>query len=489
MATVTEEKVDSDPVSSPSDSRSRPAVRRQGGSRWFFVLLLLGAVGSGAGYAVPRFSTGQNEELGALTHTVSRGQLLITVTEDGNVESASNDDVKCQVAGGATILWIVEDGKEVEKGDEVVRLDDSLLKEQLDTQRIALAKAEATMITTKENFAAAKIAVTEYVEGLYVSELQTLEANIKIAEQNLRNAENMLKFSEKMFRKGFVTQLQLGADRFAVDRSKLELGSAKTAIETLVKLTKEKMVRQLEAVRDAGEASMKSEKSAYDLEKVRLEKLEKQLTNCIVTAPSRGMVVWANSSSRRRSSQGPQIEEGALVKEQQTLIRLPDLSKMQVKGTVHETKVDQIKLGMDAQIVILDRKLDGEVVAVANQPEPGSWFSSDVKEYATTVKINGESSGLKPGMTAEVEIEIVDLQDVLSVPVAAVVEQRGNFYAWVQTPTGPEKRLLLLGQTNDKVLEVKDGLKERDEVFLNPRAHFAEARQDDSSGDKDRGRP
>jgi multidrug resistance efflux pump len=112
------------------------------------------------------------------------------------------------------------------------------------------------------------------------------------------------------------------------------------------------------------------------------------------------MVVWNNESSGRRSNEVPQVEEGALVREQQTLIRLPDLSNMQVKVNVHETKVEQIQLGMPATIRIQDRKLSGSVVTIANQPQPTSWFSPDVKEYATSVKIAGEAQGLKPGMTA-----------------------------------------------------------------------------------------
>jgi hypothetical protein len=86
--------------------------------------------------------------------------------------------------------------------------------------------------------------------------------------------------------------------------------------------------------------------------------------------------------------------------------------------------------------------------------------------------------GLKPGMTAEVEILIEDLTDVLLIPVSAVVEQRGKFYAWVKTPAGPERRPLKLGRTNDKSIHVIDGVKEGDEVLLNPRAAVPEAREE-----------
>jgi hypothetical protein len=108
-------------------------------------------------------------------------------------------------------------------------------------------------------------------------------------------------------------------------------------------------------------------------------------------------------------------------------------------------------------------------------------MSANVKEYAALVSIEGEPGSLKPGMTAEVEILIADLSNVFAVPVSAVVEQRGRFYAWVEPPGGkPERRPLVVGMTNDKMIEISDGLKEGDQVLLNPRAVVSEAREEDS---------
>ena len=110
---------------------------------------------------------------------------------------------------------------------------------------------------------------------------------------------------------------------------------------------------------------------------------------------------------------------------------------MQVKVTVHETKIDQVQLGMRANIRVLDRQLRGHVIAIANQAEQTSFFAADVKEYATTVKVDGEPDALKPGMTAEVEILIGNLTDVVSLPVVAVLEHGGKFYSWVKAQTVP----------------------------------------------------
>ena len=160
----------------------------------------------------------------ASTFAAKRGELLITVTEDGNVESASNVDVKCEVAGGSSILWIVEDGGIVKKGDKLVELDSSTLEDEINSQRILYNKAKSAVILAEKNYDVAQIAVDEYLEGTYKKELQTAETQITIAEENLRSAKNSLDYSERMFQRGYISSLELESQQFSVQRAELELG-------------------------------------------------------------------------------------------------------------------------------------------------------------------------------------------------------------------------------------------------------------------------
>lgn len=479
----------------PNSGREQKRVslgdaQRSGFGGWLvLILVLIGLAGVGY-YFLPRLlalTSAPATDRGTLTHTISRGRLLVTVTEDGNVESARNLDVKCQVAGGTSILWIVQDGKEVEEGEELVKLDSANLEEQLNSQKIAFGKAEASKIQAEQDYEAAKITVREYEEGTFLKDKQLAESQIRIALENLRSAENMLSFTQRMLRKGFTTTLQAEADTFAVERAKLDLAAAETSMRVLTEFTKDKMLKDLQAKRETAAARVNSELAAFALEEGRLKRLERHLKNCVIKAPQKGMVVFANETGGGRGfggSQSVKVEEGATVREGQTLIRLPDLSNMQVKVIVHESKVELIKRGMPARIEIGDRHLDGTVLFVANQPEPASWSNANVKEYATLVKIEGEMYGLKPGMTAAVEILIEDLKDVPLIPVTAVVEQRGKFYAWVKTTGVPERRQLKLGRTNDKYIQIVDGVKEADEVLLNPRAVVSEAREEGPAADE-----
>ncbi len=467
----------------PTQPKSAPGKRGGKAARWLLILGVLALIGTAGVYTLPHIGSfgGGKAQTSGMTEAAVRQRLVITVSEDGNIESASNVDVKCEVLGGSTILWIVEDGKQVEKGEVIVRLDESTIDTQLNTQKIATQKAEAVKIQAEQDFEAAEIAVEEYEKGTFLMEEQAMQATVKIAMENLRAAENLFIHTQSMFRKGFVTKQQMESDEFGVQRTELELKSAQTALKVLQDFTRRKMLTQLRATRDAADARRRSELAAWNLEVDNERKLELQKKLCVIKAPQPGMVIYANENNRRSTQ--VTIEEGAAVRERQSIIKLPDLNRMQVKAKIHETKVELLRTGMPARIRVQDRTYPGKVMAVANQPEPGGFFSASVKEYAATVAIQGEIDTLKPGMTAEVEIFVADIPNALTVNVSAVVEQGGKCYVWVETPDGPERRLVLVGRTNENVIEIKDGILEGEKVLLNPRAAVEEAREEVDPGE------
>lgn len=250
-----------------------------------------------------------------LTETAHRADLVVSVTEDGNVESSHNVDIKCEVKGGSTILWIAKDGTEVKKGDELVRLDSAVIEDQINQQKITYEKARAAMIDADKVFESAKIAVEEYKEGTYLQTLQDLQAKATVAKENLESAKNSLQHTIRMHRKGYVNDLQRNAQAFNVEQSRLNLNVAETAQSVLEKFTRRKVLTGLESARDSAEAKKASEKAAFELEEARLQRLQTQLDKCTIVAPDDGMVVYANDQLQGGrgggSSQQSIVEEGA----------------------------------------------------------------------------------------------------------------------------------------------------------------------------------
>jgi hypothetical protein len=185
-------------------------------------------------------------------------------------------------------------------------------------------------------------------------------------------------------------------------------------------------------------------------------------------------VVHANVTSRRGGASEFVAEPGSLVREQQTLIRLPDPTQMQVKATINESRIALVQPGMSVAIQIgafEGRELKGRVTKVNTYAEPGSWFSSQVKEYATFVEILDPPHDIRTGMTAEVRIFVESLDDALQVPVQAVHDHNGRLFCLVQKGSGWETREVVIGSSNEKHVTIESGLAENERVVLNPRRH------------------
>ncbi len=156
---------------------------------------------------------------------------------------------------------------------------------------------------------------------------------------------------------------------------------------------------------------------------------------------------------------------------------------MQVKTSVHESVLDQIRPDLRALIRVdafPDRVYQGTVKSVAVLPDQGGWFSPDTKVYKTIVTIDEEVEQLKPGMTAVVEIDVDRLTDVLTLPIQAIVQVAKHTYCFVDVAGTPERRTVTLGRTNDKFIQVTEGLNEGDRVVLNPMAIVDETEEGDA---------
>ena len=109
------------------------------------------------------------------------------------------------------------------------------------------------------------------------------------------------------------------------------------------------------------------------MEQAKLKRLTTQLEKCTVLAPKEGLVIYANEQMYW-GNRDSEIKAGMKVYEEQTILRLPDLSRMRAKVNVHEAKIDQLHAGMRARIRVQDHEFQGAVVSVANRPETSPGF-------------------------------------------------------------------------------------------------------------------
>ncbi len=432
--------------------------------RWAKRLIVLGGVagvvGLGGWWLWPHSSWSGSEEMPIMVQA-TRGPFVHIITERGAVESASNYEVRCEVqsrgAAGTMILDIVPEGTYVNEGDFLVRLDSSWLESERTKQEISCAQSEALLAEAQNTLETAKINLKEYLEGQYRLEEKKIQNEILLASQEVSRARENLAYSERLAAKGYITKQQLEAESFALQKAQNDLEAAQLKLKVLQEYTKPKRLKELESEIKTAEARLAARRQAYELDRQQLRRIEEQIAKCVIYAERSGEVVYANVTGQ--GAQDVIIEPGTLVRENQVIVRLPDPKNMQVKARVNETRISRIRVGMPAEIrldAFPEVSLKGEVTSVSEYPAPTMWHRGDVKEYETLVKILTPMQGLKPGLTAQVHIQVEELEDVLQLPIQAVFEHQGRYYCVVRNGGVWEARQVQIGPSNEQLVVICD---------------------------------
>lgn len=416
---------------------------------------------------------GETLDTGPIMHKVQKADFFHDIIERGELESASNVEIRCEVksrnTSGTTIIELIPEGTLVKPGDVICKLDATALENDRTTELIMTANAEADVIKSRTIFANAILAKEEYLKGTYVQTEKSIAAELAVAKEDLRRAEEYLEYSKILKSKGYITGTQLQGDTFSVEKARNSLAAVEKKYEALQRYTLKKMERQLTTDIEAAEAHLKAEEHALSLEKGKLDEIEAQIVKCTIKAPSPGQVVYANVTSTWGGREVI-IEAGSTVRERQEIVRLPDHTKMQVRAKVNEARVAMVMVGMPATVrldALPDRTFRAEVARVSEYPAPTNRFTSSVKEYETLVRVLEPPAGCRPGLTAEVKIHLEHLSDVVQVPVQAVLEHGEQHYVVLRDGDQLQAKEVKLGSTNDKFVVIREGLAEDQEVVLN----------------------
>ena len=415
---------------------------------------------------------GESLQIKPIYEEAKVAEFRLEIVEPGEVESAENVEIKSQVksrgSGGVSILEIVPEGTLVKKGDFLVRLDDAGLQKELLRQRISVHQANATLVKAQADVEAAKLALQEYLSGTFRQNEEQLESAEFVAKENFRRAEEYMAYSKKLAAKGYVSEAQLEADQFAVEKALKELDLAQTKLEVLRTHTQKAKVNDLNASILTTAARLESARNSYELELTQEREIEDQIVNCTILCPAEGEVTYANQNNK-----GVIIGEGEDVRENQTIIRLPDASRLLVQAKINESRVEQVKAGMICRITIdaiRDVELEGSVQSVSVYPWPAfDRYRAHIKEYGTKIIINDPPEGLRTGMTAKVTILSELIEDALQIPLPAVFRKKGQAYCLI---AGEDQELELreidLGPNNMSHAVVVAGLEEGESVVINP---------------------
>ncbi|MDX1482507.1 MAG: efflux RND transporter periplasmic adaptor subunit [Woeseiaceae bacterium] len=105
------------------------------------------------------------------------------------------------------------------------------------------------------------------------------------------------------------------------------------------------------------------------------------------------------------------------------LMKMADLSAVQVRALIDETDIGKVKAGMPARVTVAaypNQPFEGQVVKI----EPQAVVEQNVTMFAVIISIRNPDGLLLPGMNAEVEVSIANARDVPTLPVMALRTER-----------------------------------------------------------------
>ena len=321
------------------------------------------------------------------------------------------------------MLFNVQAGDEVKKGQALARLESPELRNELERERATLASLEVAVqrqsIDTRRKL----------LENQQASDLA--KVSIQAAERELRRAEDSWQkhlISERDYEK-------------ARDDAAAASVNHKHAIETAL-LQKESL-----------EFELRARKLEHDRQRLVVEDLERRVADLEIKSPVDGVVGTLA------------VAERTSVALNAPLLTVVDLTAFEIEFLVPETYADDLGLGMDAQVTYTGQKYVAKVSAVSPEVRQG--------QVAGRLRFSGEApKGLRQNQRVTTRIVLESRNDVLKVPRGQFIESGGGRIAYVVRGEVAHRIPIRTGASSVSEVEILEGLAEGDRIVVSSLGDF-----------------
>ena len=445
------------------------------------------------------------------TQKLKRGPFRIEVSLDGIFEAQNQAElfIRPQEWTALSVLKAVEHGTVVKQGDLVLAADTEKidraitdLRTELELNELALKQAVAQS-AAMEKFAPLEEQANNRSRRITEEDwkrFQDVEKPLmaKLAEFHLKSSQEALEYAEEEYRqlekmykaddlREETERSVLRRAKAGVERAKLGLELARASHEEAVKLS---LPRLEERTKDQTERSridveftkinlpLLMGKHRLEMERLQVartlgeDKLKKLISDreaMLVKAPIDGIVYYGRPVRGKWSATSVEtLRRGAQIMANDVFMTVVQTRPLTIRTTVPESQAQRVRTGLQAVVQptgFAALKLSAVVARVAAIPMGSSGFDCQL-----TVAGDGLSSAIVPGMNCEMKMIPYKKADALTVPLKAVFSEEfdpAKQYVYLQGKDGKsQKRVVTLGERNDKQVEVLQGLAAGDEILL-----------------------
>ena len=287
----------------------------------------------------------------------------------------------------------------------------------------------------------ARNAVSSAQQGQVVAEAAVAQArqqlvavqnSVERAQVDLNTAQRELKRNADLIEAGVASRLEYDTARDGLDQAKIAIDTARANLESqkiAVKEAEERAKQQRIAVRDA-QTGIKSSEMRASQQQALLRGQSSQRSKATQLSPLNGVI--ADIPAR--------VGEFAVAGLSTTsLMTIADMSTINVEVNVDETEISNVEVGQPVKVKV-DALGEKEIAAVVFQKNPLAVSKSDTqgglsarvnvqeaKEFKVTVELKEMTdeirNALRPGMSATATITTKVKNNVVAVPLEAIVEK------------------------------------------------------------------
>ena len=434
---------------------------------------------------------------------VKKRSFDVTVSTIGVLEATRSHMLSSDIRGDeCKILYIVDDGKHVKKGELLIRIDPAPFEEKISKYRAETAalesgvKAKAQLLEWEKNQVEKNISTNEYnlkVAKLEYKRLTEGEGPLQINQYIVETAKIKQEYDkyisykkdlETLNKNGFANPSELlqAKSRIAEYKEKYEaaqntLSSYKDHVyPSLEESAKAKVEKAKRDILQAGnDGVIKIAKAAAELEEAKARLFSKEaalnqamteLSKTDILAPFDGIAILFETF-RDGEKRKPRV--GDLVIRNQPILYLPDISAMIVKTRIREVDLHKISMDQGADVLVdayPEAVLKGQVAFIGALASESNRSGTGGKYFGLTIAVNSKDSRLRPGMTARVTILADHADQVPSLPVNAVFWNNHAPFCYKHLDRSFVPTNIVTGKRNADFVEILSGLTPGEQVSL-----------------------
>lgn len=177
-------------------------------------------------------------------------------------------------------------------------------------------------------------------------------------------------------------------------------------------------LRDYKTIRDKARANLQMRQHEYAQAEAMHKRIQEDLTKTVIRSPLDGVI------STLQAEQGEVVVMGTMNNPGTVIMTVSDLSNMQVRARIDEVDVPLVRGGQPARVYLQSdqaKPVAAKVLRVASKGIKSA--GRDVVNFEALLEVLSNEDRVKPGMTANVEIEVARADDAITIPIEAIVHR------------------------------------------------------------------